>query len=85
MFVLFDQLNYEVIYGDTDSIMINTNSTDLDEVQKIGNRVSPCNQCTGDGYVVCSHICHEHVLDMVCSHGYVMSMSWTWYVVMDIS
>ena len=76
MFVLFDQLNYEVIYGDTDSIMINTNSTDLDEVQKIGNRVSPCNQCTGEGYVVCSH---GYVMD------YVMSMCWTWYVVMYMS
>ena len=29
-----------MIYGDTDSIMINTNSTDFDEVHKIGNKVS---------------------------------------------
>lgn len=31
------KLNYEVIYGDTDSIMINTHSTDYDEVFKIGH------------------------------------------------
>ena len=33
-------MNFDVIYGDTDSIMINTNSTDLAEVRKIGNKVS---------------------------------------------
>lgn len=33
------KLNYEVIYGDTDSIMINTHSTDYDEVFKIGNTI----------------------------------------------
>ncbi|PKU39295.1 hypothetical protein llap_10400 [Limosa lapponica baueri] len=32
------QMNLEVIYGDTDSIMINTNSTNLDEVFKLGNK-----------------------------------------------
>jgi len=32
-------MNLEVIYGDTDSIMINTNSTNLDEVFKLGNKV----------------------------------------------
>ena len=36
---LSENLGYEVIYGDTDSIMINTGSTDLAEVKKIGNRV----------------------------------------------
>jgi len=36
---LVETLNLEVIYGDTDSIMINTNSTDFDEVFKIGNKV----------------------------------------------
>lgn len=36
---LAERLNLEVIYGDTDSIMINTNSTDLDQVFKIGNQV----------------------------------------------
>ena len=37
---LVQALNLEVIYGDTDSIMINTNSTDFDEVFKIGNKVT---------------------------------------------
>ena len=37
---LVETLNLEVIYGDTDSIMINTNSTDFDEVFKIGNKVN---------------------------------------------
>ena len=32
-------MNLEVIYGDTDSIMINTNSTDMDTVFKLGNKV----------------------------------------------
>eukprot|EP00794_Sanderia_malayensis_P010093 gene10093-11124_t len=36
---LVQALNLDVIYGDTDSIMINTNSTDFDEVFKIGNKV----------------------------------------------
>lgn len=33
------KLNFEVIYGDTDSIMINTHSIDYDEVYKIGNTI----------------------------------------------
>uniref|UniRef100_A0A2R9CFX3 DNA polymerase n=1 Tax=Pan paniscus TaxID=9597 RepID=A0A2R9CFX3_PANPA len=33
------EMNLEVIYGDTDSIMINTNSTNLEEVFKLGNKV----------------------------------------------
>lgn len=33
------KLNYEVIYGDTDSIMINTHSIDYDDVFKIGNNI----------------------------------------------
>ena len=32
-------MGLDVIYGDTDSIMINTNSNDLAEVRKIGNKV----------------------------------------------
>ena len=32
-------MGLDVIYGDTDSIMINTNSNDLVEVRKIGNKV----------------------------------------------
>lgn len=33
------QMNLEVIYGDTDSIMINTNSKSLEEVFKLGHKV----------------------------------------------
>ena len=33
-------MNLDVIYGDTDSIMINTNSSNLEEVYKIGNKVT---------------------------------------------
>lgn len=35
-------MGLEVIYGDTDSIMVNTNSTDLEQVYKLGNKVSIC-------------------------------------------
>ena len=31
------QFGLDVIYGDTDSVMINTNSTDLTKVKEIGN------------------------------------------------
>ena len=33
------QLNLDVIYGDTDSIMIDSNSRDLREAEKIAQRV----------------------------------------------
>ncbi|XP_068566425.1 DNA polymerase alpha catalytic subunit [Cebidichthys violaceus] len=36
---LVQKMNLEVIYGDTDSIMINTNSRALEEVYKLGNKV----------------------------------------------
>ncbi|CAH3162715.1 unnamed protein product, partial [Porites evermanni] len=36
---LVQNMGLDVIYGDTDSIMINTNSNDLGEVRKIGNKV----------------------------------------------
>lgn len=36
---LVQQLNYEVVYGDTDSIMINTNIIDYDQVIKIGHGI----------------------------------------------
>lgn len=36
---MVQKMNLDVIYGDTDSIMINTNSTNLDEVMKLGNKV----------------------------------------------
>ncbi|KAI4466445.1 dna polymerase alpha catalytic subunit [Holotrichia oblita] len=34
-----EKMNFEVIYGDTDSIMINTNSLDYDDVFKIGGKI----------------------------------------------
>lgn len=37
---LVEKLGYTVIYGDTDSIMINTNSTDLAQAKKLGGEVS---------------------------------------------
>ncbi|KAL0275791.1 UNVERIFIED_CONTAM: hypothetical protein PYX00_003535 [Menopon gallinae] len=33
------KMNFDVIYGDTDSIMINTNSTDYNQVFKIGHKI----------------------------------------------
>lgn len=36
---LVQKLNFEVIYGDTDSIMINTNSLDYDQVIKLGHKI----------------------------------------------
>src|SRR6218665_1377758 len=33
------QMNLDVIYGDTDSIMVNTGCTDIDQVFKTGNKV----------------------------------------------
>ena len=36
---LVEQMNLEVIYGDTDSIMINSNSVNYDEVFKLGAQI----------------------------------------------
>lgn len=36
---LVERMNHNVIYGDTDSIMINTNSQDYEEVYKIGTNI----------------------------------------------
>jgi len=36
---LVQALNLDVIYGDTDSLMIATGTTDIDEVYRIGNRI----------------------------------------------
>ncbi|XP_078038476.1 DNA polymerase alpha catalytic subunit-like [Augochlora pura] len=36
---LLEGLNYEVIYGDTDSIMINTNSADYEEACSVGEKI----------------------------------------------
>ena len=35
-------MNLDVIYGDTDSIMINTNCNDIEAVYKVGNKVCTC-------------------------------------------
>lgn len=34
------KMNLDVIYGDTDSLMINTNCTEYEEVFKMGHKVS---------------------------------------------
>lgn len=36
---LVEKLAFEVIYGDTDSLMINSNCVDYDQVMKIGYKV----------------------------------------------
>jgi DNA polymerase alpha subunit A len=36
---LVEKMNLEVVYGDTDSIMINSNSVDYDEVFKLGAKI----------------------------------------------
>ncbi|XP_071838856.1 DNA polymerase alpha catalytic subunit-like [Apostichopus japonicus] len=36
---MVEKMNLDVIYGDTDSIMINTNCNNLEQVYKIGNKV----------------------------------------------
>jgi len=36
---LVQKMNYDVVYGDTDSLMINTNITDYDQVYKIGHNI----------------------------------------------
>ncbi|CAF3355969.1 unnamed protein product [Rotaria sp. Silwood1] len=36
---IVERMNFDVIYGDTDSIMINTNSTDYDQVMGIGTKI----------------------------------------------
>ena len=36
---LVEKMNLEVIYGDTDSIMINSNSRDYEEVFKLGAQI----------------------------------------------
>ncbi len=36
---LVERMGLDVIYGDTDSIMINTNSTDFDHVISLGKKV----------------------------------------------
>lgn len=37
---LVEKLAFDVIYGDTDSLMINSNCVDYDQVMKIGYKVS---------------------------------------------
>ena len=36
---LVESMNLDVIYGDTDSLMIATASLDIDEVYRVGNRI----------------------------------------------
>ncbi|XP_030374617.1 DNA polymerase alpha catalytic subunit [Scaptodrosophila lebanonensis] len=36
---LVQKMNYDVVYGDTDSLMVNTNITDYDQVFKIGHSI----------------------------------------------
>ena len=36
---LVRKLNLDVIYGDTDSLMIDSNSNDFDQVMKLGSKV----------------------------------------------
>ena len=36
---LAQKMGLEVIYGDTDSIMINTNSTDMEHAFRLGHQV----------------------------------------------
>ncbi|CAF0895230.1 unnamed protein product [Rotaria sordida] len=36
---IVERMNFDVIYGDTDSIMINTNSIDYDQVMAIGTKI----------------------------------------------
>lgn len=36
---LVERMNFEVIYGDTDSLMINTNITEFDQVFQIGSKI----------------------------------------------
>ena len=45
---LVEKMNLEVIYGDTDSIMINSNSVNFDEVFKLGATIKQeGTRCTG--------------------------------------
>lgn len=37
---LVESEGFSVIYGDTDSIMVNTNSTDLELAKQVGQKVS---------------------------------------------
>lgn len=52
-------MNLDVIYGDTDSIMINTNITNLEEVFKLGNKVK-------DFVLVSMHNKLPHYLSTCC-------------------
>jgi len=43
---LAQKIGLEVIYGITDSIMINTNSTDMENAFKLGNQVGVLSTCS---------------------------------------
>ena len=36
---LIQKMNLDVIYGDTDSVMVNSNSTDYEEVYRLGREI----------------------------------------------
>jgi DNA polymerase alpha subunit A len=36
---LIQKMNLDVIYGDTDSVMVNSNSTDYEEVHRLGREI----------------------------------------------
>jgi len=50
---LAQKMGLEVIYGDTDSIMINTNSTDMENAFKLGNQVGVLFTCYKPSRVSC--------------------------------
>jgi len=54
---LVEKLQYEVIYGDTDSLMINTNILEYDDVFSIGRKVG--------------NIFHRIFIDAIASSPYV--------------
>lgn len=67
------QMNLDVIYGDTDSIMINTNCNDIDAVYKVGNKVSLYMAST-----IFEHCIYMHLEDhwSILKHVHVVQEKW---------
>lgn len=67
------QMNLDVIYGDTDSIMINTNCNDIDAVYKVGNKVSLYMAST-----IFNHCIYMHLQDhwSILKHVHVDQEKW---------